>query len=257
MNAHARVTRRSVGWVYLRYLFPPLCALLTLIALRIPCLQYTTAEKVNDPISTRELISNAFAQSREALFGAESQTAASIAFSRATLLTVVVAILLFLIGAAITIWYTVTAFRYAQHPKQRSLARIAFITLVPNRVALALWSLCLLPLPAFPRLLVIFYQSLMNYTVRLDVTFAEPLLIAVLLVLIQVAFGALLAPVERENGMDPFPPKKEKIPYEEESASDEGSRRESGGSQEESELAQRAREEQLAQIRRMFNRDDR
>ena len=250
---HANAMKRRTGWIYLRYLFPLLILLLIVIAMRIPCLQYTTADTgTNDAISAWELIANSFDQSRRVLFGTEEQTQANIAFSRTVLISLTVCVLLFLIGCAVAIWSVVMALRYARIPKDHSTARIAWITLVPNRVALCLWHLCLLPLPAFPRVLIVIYQSMMRYTVALDVTFAEPLIVAALLVLALAAITALLAPTERACGMDPFPNRKKPSS---ESDADEATPP-SFATASEDPLTRKAKEEQLAQIRRMFNDED-
>lgn len=251
--------RRRTGWIYVRYLFPLLMILLILIAMRIPCLQYTTADTgTNDTISTWELLANSFEQSREILFGTEEQTQTNVSFSRTVLITLIVCTLLFLVGCTVAVWSAVAAFRYARDPKEVNTARIAFITLVPNRTVLCLWLLCLLPLPAFPRLLVLIYQAMMNYAVALDVTFAEPLIIALALWLIHLILSAATANAERELHLDPFQRLKPKE-AEEETEQENEKLSPSNASEQESILMSKTREEQLAQIRRMLGdeKDDR
>ncbi len=254
-----RQIRRQKGWIRLRYLFPILAILLILVAMRIPCLQYTTADTgTNDTISAWELMGNAFDQSRTVLFGSEEQTQTNVAFSRSVLTVWCVCLLLFLIGCAVAVWSLVTALRYFQDPKAHVTARIAFITAVPNRIALCLWLLCLLPLPAFPRLLVMIYHTMLHYAVVLDVTFAEPLLIAALLLLAEILLSILTASAERKLGMDPFQRMKSPSPSEEET-SDSGEDVPEELSPEQREYYDRmrkTREEQIAQIRQMLNDKD-
>ena len=200
-----RQHRRTV-WIYIRYAFPILAILLILLAMRIPCLQFTTADTgKNDVISAWELMGNAWDQARECLFGGmEDPTQASIAFSKVVLTTVIVCHALFWIGSAIAVWALVTAVRCSRSPKEGDRWRIAFITIAPNRTSLCLWLLCLLPLSAFPRLLIIIYETMMNYTVTMNVTFAEPLIIALLLWFLQIVLSAATANAERELDMDLF-----------------------------------------------------
>ena len=245
-------SRRNQGWVYLRYCLPILVILLILVAIRIPCLQYTTADTgANDAISAWELAVNAFDQSRGVLFGSEEQTEANLAFSRTILISLILCVILFFIGCAVAIWSVIDAFRYVNAPMERSNAHIAFITLIPNRPVFLLWLLCLLPLPAFPRLTVLIYQVMLNYTVTLKITFADPLLIAAILLVAEGALLALLAATERELGMDPFHRRKKKGPETDEEEMTDLPH----PARQESILMSKTREEQLEQIRRMLNGD--
>ena len=244
--------QRRKAWIYIRYAFPLLAALLILLAMRLPCMQFTTADTgTNDAISAHELMSNAWDQARECLFGGmEDPTEASIAFSRTVMTVILVCGALFLVGIVIAVWALVTVVRFRRDPKEGDVWRISFVTLVPNRTVLCLWMLCLLPLPAFPRLLVIIYETMMNYSVGMDVTFAEPLILALLLWITQIIFSSATANAERATNMDVFrsfqKQKEEENPSEPEAITDAPTAR----------ITQEAKKEQLDEIRRLLSDED-
>ena len=244
--------RRRAAWIYIRYAFPLLAILLILIAMRIPCLQFTTADTgTNDVISAHELMGNAWEQARQCLFGGmDDPTQASIAFSKVVLTTMIVCHTLFLIGATICVWAFVTAVRFFRSPKEGDRWRIAFVTLSPNRTVLCLWFLCLVPIPAFPRLLVIIYQTMMNYTVTMDVTFAEPLILALFLWLVQIILSAATANAERESHMDLFPSFSPDLQKE-----DDAEHKPNDATPSVS-MTQAEREAQLEKIRRLLGNED-
>ena len=241
--------RRARGWIYARICFPILMLLLILISMRIPCLQYATKDTGrNDAISAWELVVNSFDQSRGVIFGSAEQTQANVAFSRTLLIVLILAALLFLVGCVIAVWSVIDALGTS---RPDSVLHIAYVTLVPNRIALLLWLLCLLPLTAMPRLTVLIYDVMLNYTVTLTVTFAEPLIVTALLLAAEGAFLGALASTEKELGLDRFAHgNKETLTpteVEPENSSDPDG--------EATSLTDQARAEQLAQIRRMLNRD--
>ena len=241
--------RRARGWVYARICFPILMLLLILIFMQIPCLQYTTKDTGrNDTISAWELTVNSFDQSRGVIFGSAEQTQSNVAFSRTLLIVLILAALLFLVGCGVAIWSVADGLGVGQAD---SASHIAYITLVPNRIALLLWLLCLLPLPAMPRLTVLIYDVMLNYAVTLTVTFVEPMIVCGLLLAMEGAFLAILAPTEKELGLDRFRhgKKAQTEPTEAESEADAETDEETPA------MEDVARQEQLAQIRRLLNRD--
>lgn len=244
--------RRQTTWIYIRYAFPILAVLLIVLAMRIPCLQFTTADTgTNDVISAHELMGNAWEQARQCLFGGmDDPTQASISFSKVVLTTVILCHALFLIGMGIAVWALVTAIRFFRSPKEGDKWRIAFVTIAPKRIALCLWMLCWLPLPAFPRLLVIIYQTMMNYTVTMDVTFAEPLIIALLLWLAQIILSASTANAERVSKMDLF------RSYSKRHREEQPNEPERQVSAPTPEITQQAKEEQLQKIRQLLRGED-
>ncbi len=244
---------RRRGWIIAKYLFLPLAALLITVSLFIPCLRYTTADAgTQGVISAAELTRNSWDQVRGYLFGTADPSASNESFSWAVLFVVALFTVLYVVGLALIGFYTVGAFRYFRSPEDVGRGRILFLTLFPNRLVACLSWLLLLPLTAFPRLIVLFYDRYFHYPVLLNVTFLEPLWAALILIL-AVAFLTIgFLSLERAAGMDPHKrrPKPVEEDFEEEESYEE--------SEEDpyAEMNRRAREEQAERIRQLLRKDE-
>lgn len=151
------------------------------------------------------LISNAWNSVREALFGTAEQMSATLRFSRATLTTLLVSIVLFVVGAAATAWGSIGAIRHLMEAERGPNERALWITLFPNRVVLWLWRFPMLLLLAFPRVLVLLYATMLgNESVRLSAGVGDPLLLGGILLLIEAIVSAVSAKRERAQELNPF-----------------------------------------------------
>lgn len=247
---------RLRGWVLARYVYPLVMIVLILISLSIPCLRYTTADTgTNETISQWELMGNSWEQSRQYLFGTEKQTTSNILFCQAVLWTLVGFYLLFFTGAAATVWASVGAICYILNPQKKGTGRTLYLTLFPNRAACCLWSALMLPLLIFPRLLILFYRRYFYYSVMLNVTFPEPMLIGGILFLILVGITVGFAGVEKRREISPFPKKRPKgLPEEREESYEPQFK--THGEDPYDELSRRARAEQAERIRRLLDGED-
>ena len=256
--------QRQGMWIRVRYLLPLFVALLTLITLFIPCFRYTTPQTgTNDVVSCAELLANSWSGTdgtpsvREVLFSGKAYAKATVSFSWAVLITILVSAALYVLAIVAAIWSAVGALRFFRAPTTQDESRILYITVFPNRVVTLLYEAMFLPLLLFPRLLALYYESIMNYTVLLRLTFAEPLMIGAVLYAGTVVCAILTRSTERKLGMDPFfrpaPPKEEKV---EEAVSTEEEKPMTEAERRYEELNRKTKEEQAERIRRLLLVDE-
>lgn len=248
----AQVQQTAVRRYRIRYLAPSVALLLLLIALFLPVLQYSTAANgTNQALSTVELMHNSWSAVREYLFGDSEQLSVTVSFSKALLVTLTVCTLCFLLGGTATVLYSVGAMRHLNDPKRHDPMRILWVTLFPSRAAECLWFLLLLPLLAFPRLLIVLYTVMLHSTHTLRFSPAEPLWLFVLFFIILCVLSARGSAQECAAGLSPFPSASatEQEPAATVSTSEEHR------SSEEDEQMRKAREEQLQQIRKLLSLD--
>lgn len=240
---------RRLFW--LRYLCPSVGLLLLLIAMQLPCLQYSTAATgENQALSTAQLLRNSWNEVREYLFGGAEQISVTLAFSRVVLVTLALCLLCFLLGTAATVWITVGAFCYLRRPQDTGFARILWITLFPNRFVCCLYFALLLPLLAFPRMLIPIYANMLGSAVTLKSSPWEPLWLGLLLLVGISILSAYCANRERACDLSPFEKDKRAEEDEEDASSDESSELCDPA---EAEQTRKAREEQLLRIRALLN----
>ncbi len=249
---------RRRAWVSFRYLFPVLMIVLMLISMAIPCLRYTTADTgTNETISTFQLIENSWGQVRVYLFGTGEQTAENIAFSWTVLICLAVFVILFALGTAIAVWSAIGALRYLRNPEEKGMARTVFLTVLPNRFAVCAWQALLLLLPAFPRVLVLIYKKILMYSVILNVTFADPILICGILYGISIILAAVFQPLEYAWGMNPFRWREESSRIEDDEVRTEETPVFTNEAERKYyEMNQQAREEQAERIRQLLLGDE-
>lgn len=238
-------------------LLPVVTVVLLLVAMAIPCFTYTVkGTGTLSPISEWTLLSNTWETSRAALFGTGDFTEQELGFSRACFLTVLISSILALVSVGLSVWSAVGAMRYLQKPEKEDKARALYRTFF-NRPLLFFYQLLLLPLLAFPRIIVSFYANMMFYPTTLSLSFAEPLMIGAALLVLWVALTLGMKQWERELGLDPFAdPRRSK---EEEDVDDYESQFLSDLNEEDKkvyEMQEKSREEQLARIRQMFSRQE-
>ncbi len=231
-----RRERRARNWMLLRYAMPMITVALTLIFMAIPSLQYTNNQSgTDDPISAFTLMGNSWEQVRTYLFGTAEQTNGNIIFSRTVLILLIVFWLLFALSVAAAVWALRAGFRYTEEESEEESGRLWFITLIPNRIALTIYGALLLPLAAFPRILILLYRNL-YVSVSLTIHGIEPLAVALFLTLATAILSVVSARDEKKWSMNPFrkPRSREEaeereeplceIPYEREERSEESRR---------------------------------
>ncbi len=246
------------AWISFRYLFPVGAILVTLGSFWIPCMRFVTADTgTNEAISLAELMSNAWGQVRIYLFGTAEQDAANVTFSWTVLITLMVLVLLFAVGLAVAVWTAAAALRYFDNPEDRSQGRLVFLTLFPNRIVTCIAEALVLPLLFFPRLMVLFYENILNYSVILKLTFAEPWMIGCVLLLAVVIMTAAFEPMEVAAGLNPYKKKRRTEPQrEEEPATEDEPVFATKEEQEYYEMVQRTKEEQAERLRKLLYGDD-
>lgn len=196
--------RRARNWTLLRYAMPLVSVVLTLIFMAIPSLQYTNNQSgTDDPISAFTLMGNSWDQVRTYLFGTAEQTGGNIIFSRTVLILLIVFWVLFALSAATAIWSLRAGFRYTERDCEDDRGRLWFITLIPNRIALTIYGALMIPLAAFPRILIVLYRNL-YVSVSLEVHGIEPLWVAILLTVGTAILSAVTVKDERKWKLDPF-----------------------------------------------------
>lgn len=203
MTNNKKNAKRS--FIYFRYIFGGLQALLVIAGMLIPCLEYTVGSQTNKPISALSLLKNSWNTSRTYLFdGASGKVSEQVAFSNALLITVVLLTILFALGTALAVYTTYCAFSYFKDPERNDKNRIFFLTLVPNRVVMLVYYLLLLPLAFFPRIIVLFYENILTYQTFLRFSVFEPWIIVLALYVIFAVLTFVSARFEKELLLDPF-----------------------------------------------------
>ncbi len=246
------------AWISFRYLFPVGAILATLGSFWIPCMRFVTPDTgTNEAISLARLIANAWGQVRVYLFATAKQDAANVAFSWTVLITLILLVLLFAVGLAVAIWTAAAALRYFDDPEDRSRGRLVFLTLFPNRIVTCVWEALVLPLLFFPRLMVLFYENILNYSVILKLTFAEPWMIGCVLLAAAMVLTAAFQPIEVAAGMNPYKKKRKTEPQKaEEPVKADAPVFATKEEQEHYEMVQRTKEEQAERIRKLLYGDD-
>ena len=255
-NPHRTQTQKGRRLVLLRYASPTVALLLTLISLFVPCLRYTTSDtgtgKVNSLVTQ---LGYTWDSVRQFLFGAGELSAVNEKFAQVVFALILVSVLLFLVGATATVWASVGALLHFRDGREEGTARALYVTLFPNRTVTLLWQALILPLLAFPRLLVLCYDRVLYYPVILNVTFPEPLLIGGILFLVTVVLSFVTFSRERESGMSPYRETRREKKKEQSDETNEARSFFSAPAEEElSEIERNTREEQAERIRALLTK---
>ena len=251
-----RRERKARSLMLLRYSMPMISVLLTLIFMAIPSLQYTDNQSgTQDPISAFTLMGNSWDKVRTYLFGTAEQTNGNIIFSRTVLILLIVFWVLFAVATAVALWSMWAGFRYTDRESEEDRGRLWFITLIPNRIVLTAYGVLMLPLAAFPWMLIGLYKNL-YVAVTLEIRGIAPVWAALFLLAATAILSVLSAKHERRWRMDPF-----RKPHSEEVR--ESARRsilteESDGTvTERTEESRREYREQVDRVAALFVKDDR
>ena len=135
--------------------------------------------------------------------------------------------------------------------EQSKNERALWITLFPNRTVLWLWQLPLLPLLAFPRILVMLYAVMLgNESVSLKAGIGDPLLIGLILLLVSAILSVVSATKERALRLDPFPAREN-----EDSLEDTDNEAKLFDESVDLDAFRQKREQQVLEFRRILNRE--
>ena len=243
---------RRRGWIFFRYLFPLICAVLIFAALCVPCLQYTNNQSGTDePISAMSLMKNSWDQVRNYLFGTGEQTNGNMQFSQTVLVLLILFWLLFALGVAAAVWAWLAFLRYAEEGRENETGRVWFITLIPNRIVLCVLCALMLPVACFPHVVIWLYRSI-YVAVELKVYVLDPMWLALALYAALILLSSVSAGYEKSLRMDLFRKPKERKGETEETDFDEreGSEEKTDGLSSAQENAQRAQAERIARLLR-------
>ena len=248
-------TARRRTLLKLKAMLPAITVALLVLTMAIPCFSYTVkGPGTMDSSSEWTLLSNTWQTSRTALFGTGGDySELERGFSQACFYTVLISSVLALISAGLSIWSSVGALRYFRDPSCENRERAIYRTFF-NRPLVLLYQLLLLPLIAFPRVIVWYYQDMMFYPTTLKLTFPEPLMIGAALWILWIVATVSMREWEREMRLDPFAdPHREAEPEEKEEYTP---RFASAEEERLYEMKEQSRAEQLERIRQMLSRND-
>jgi len=192
--------------VYIRYIFPVAAILLSALLMLVPCYSYTTADTgVQEAISLLELADNARLQVCEYLFERTgTKDEANLYFSKLVLGFIVGFSLLFAVALVSAVYILISALRYFKNPDTTDNKRLLFITLIPNRIVGFALQALVFPMLAFPRLMVLIYDKVLQYHVELTLTFPDPLILGALLYIATIVLSCISASHEAGLHMNPF-----------------------------------------------------
>ena len=239
-------TRR--GFIYFRYILPIITPIISLVLMLVPCYRYATAnEGLRQPISAWTLIGNAWDTVREYLFGNAEKMQVTSDFAGTVLGMIMLFAVLFAIGFGFSVYTAVTAFRFFSDGCSESRAKILFITLVPNRAVLCIYSALTLPLLFIPRIMPLLYNSILNYHTELICQPFDMIIVHLVIFAITVATVFVSAAFERREGINLF------ARYKEEDVEDEPDEAEEQDEEDAyTAVDRRAREEQNERILRLL-----
>ena len=150
--------------IYARYLFHAISNFLIIVFAFIPNITFTLDGDKREAMSLFGLIKNTWYNSRVYLFSAKTQqTSDGALFYKMVFATLIVCALLFIIGTAFTVFFTVTTVKHFNYGDNK--IKNLFTAIVPNRAVLLAFSLTLVPISFFPKVLVYFYKNLLLYPV--------------------------------------------------------------------------------------------
>ena len=247
-------TARHRRLLYLKAYLPTITVAILLVVMAIPCLSYTVRGVQSfGAISEWRLLSNVWNTSRTALFGTGDFSEIELGFSRACFLSLLISAALALISVGMSVWSTVGAIRYFQKPEEETRERAIYRTFF-NRPLLFVYQLLVLPLIAFSRVIVWYYQDMMFYPTTLKITFPDPLIIGTVLLVLWLVATVAMRKWERSTGLDPFAAS---CPVEEEVEEEiEAPRFSNEEEKQVYEMQEKTRAEQLERIRKLLSHDD-
>ncbi|MBO7311073.1 MAG: hypothetical protein J6U86_06765, partial [Clostridia bacterium] len=185
------------AFIYFRYIFPLVMVAVMVVLMFIPSYSYVTAnEGAKQSVSLWDLLRNSWKTVREYLFGSGTKYDITIEFA-SVLITIIIAFsLMFFLGAVFSLYCITVAMRYFANNCQENRAHIIFITLVPNRIALCLYSALTLPIFFIPMIMPLFYKNFLYYQVKLSQSSFDMVYIALALYAAFVLIVTISAKVE-------------------------------------------------------------
>ena len=199
------MTDKKIKWIYLRYIYPSLSALISFLLLFIPSYRFISTGTKNDPISVLELAKNAWEWGTRCLWGSGiEQSVGNIYFSKSVIAMVAVFYLLFVLGVAVSVYLTVSAVLYLKKSPCSPKNRLILVTFFFNRTVVTLLQALILPIFIFPRLLPSLYMNALNTYIELRIEFIEPLVLVVALNIIGAVISVIAFKKEKALGMDIF-----------------------------------------------------
>ncbi|MBO5415606.1 MAG: hypothetical protein J6A83_03125 [Clostridia bacterium] len=218
--------QKGLWLVYTERIAPIVSHILLVILMFIPSVQYSINNEKRQVLSPWELLGTCWAKTREYLFSASSQqTSEGKLFQQAVLVTVIILVLLFLIGIAVSIWASFVSLRYYKDKtpsEEAEKAKNIFTAIIPNRFVLSLLRVTAVPLFFFPDILVILYRRLLLYDVSVDFTLIHCGIIALLLFVAVTVITIISAKYEKRLNMNIFAKRKVKDSDDEEEYDEDG-----------------------------------
>ena len=192
--------------IYIRYLLPIFALLITAVMLFVPSFRFVFQGKVGERMSVATLISNSWEQAREVLFGAIDKTDAAIIFSRTMLILIIVLVILFLLSVCVSVWSAIVAFKcfLSDDEEGAERSRRLFTVLVPNRIALCVFSSLGLSLTAMPYFMKPIYAFTYSQKVTAVLEAPDALIVGGVLMLAACVLSIICAPIEKAFEADIF-----------------------------------------------------
>ena len=199
-------TQSKKKLIYVRYILPPVLMLLMPFTMFIPAYRYISGGDITDVMSAYTRISYSFEQARTVLFGGGENSGANIAFSKMFFITTIVAVLLFIIAFAVSVYCAVVALTYftSEDEKRAENIRTFFITLIPNRVVVCILQALALPLLLVPYAIIPLCKYAFDTRVAIALFAPDPLIIGGVFLVSVFALTVICVPMEREFDADIF-----------------------------------------------------
>ncbi len=185
-----RKNNKHYPLIYARYIFPLVANLLIVIFFYFRNIRFILDTDIRQRMSLADLIENTWVNSRMYLFSANAeQTGEGVVFYRAVFAMLIVCIVLFIIGVAMNIFAAIAAGSYYIRGEQK--LKNIYISIVPNRFVMLVFSLFLLPITFFPEILVYLYRHLLVYNVKVEYTGVSAGILSVIVMVVLIVITIL------------------------------------------------------------------
>lgn len=185
-----RKNNKHYPLIYARYIFPLIANLLIVIFFYFRNIRFILDTDIRQRMSLADLIENTWNNSRIYLFSANTeQTGEGVVFYRAVFAMLIFCLVLFIIGVAMNIFAAVAAGTYFIRGEQK--LKNIYISIVPNRFVMLVFSLFLLPITFFPEILVYLYRHLLLYNVKVEYTGVSAGILSVIVMVVLIVITIL------------------------------------------------------------------
>ena len=206
-----RKKRLKLVFIYVRYILPILFCVLMISSTFIPCLQFSTTDGTNEPISSSELFVSSWNTVRNYLFSGEETKPEQESFAKILLVSLIVMTVLFVIGSLSAVIVAIFAIRYIAAPDSGDdIPRMWFISIVPNRIVSGILYSLTLPLLFLSRIIIPLFDG-MNIDVLLKVKAPEPWVFGLVGLALTVILSIITSYWEKDMGIDVFKRRKAKV----------------------------------------------